>query len=408
MKRTALFQIVIGLFLITSCESNEPNAQVVNNQDSFEKNEPSKPYVKISLSGAEQELVGNLTDFSFDALHKVALGNNGNIIISPLSISSVLSMLANGASGQTLEEYKSFFNIEDLNYLNILNKKLIERLCDLDNNVRFNSANAVFYENASINDDFKKTLEVYYNTKFYNDGQKQLNKWCNDNTWGMIKEFELSNSPVAVFNATAFMGRWADSFTTKNTTYGKLFTANDGTKKECYMMNKKAAGLYYEGDRYKAAGKEYGNGAFEFTIVLPDENVSVDNFLGTFDINEFNSYLENRIYVTDLDLSMPRFKVENDILLNSIFSSLGFFTQTVTNGDYSNMTDCKGNMSLKQKSVIEVSEEGTKAAAVTGGYITTDNTPHSYARLNANRPFVFLIHEQSTKAILFMGVVRTL
>lgn len=393
-------------FMISCSSDDEPKTQETS--DPFEKNEPSKAYVKISLSRAEEEMIGNMTDFSFEAIQKIATGTGENVIISPYSISSVLSMLANGASGKTLEGYKSILKTDDINSLNVLNKKILERFPDLDNNVRFNSANALFYKNVEVKENFKKVLADYYNAAFYSDGQAQLNKWCNDNTWGMIKEFNLSDYPLVVLNATAFMGRWADSFNVSQTAFGKLFTTSDGTKQDCYMMRKTAPGLYYEGNGYKAAYKEYGNGAFGFTVVLPDENSSIDNLLATFDADEFGEYLENRSYVKNLELSLPRFKIENELLLSGMLMSLGLNLDINANGNYGNMTNSEGTIGFKQKALIEVWEEGTKAAAVTGNFITSDVDPNSHAKLSVNRPFLFLIHEYSTKAILFMGVVRSM
>lgn len=397
--------LIIG-FLVACSSGDEPVIPSDKDLDSYERDEPSKPYVGISLSRAEQEIVGNMTDFSFAALQKIASEKEDNIVFSPFSISSVLSMMANGASGQTLEEYKSFLKTDDIASLNALNKKLLQQLPNLDNNVRFNSANAVFYENISIQDGFKNALKENFNADFYSDGRTQMNQWCDKNTWGMVKELNMPDSPLAVVNITAFMGRWKDSFDENKTKYGALFTTEKGIVQNAYMMHNQFLYMrYYETEIFQSVSVGYGNNAYQFVAILPKSNLTIDNLLDQLTINDYYE-LTNHYMEANVDFKMPRFKIGSDVPVKSALQSLGLTNAFIESADYNKISDVNYTWNILQKATIELNENGSRAVATTGMQGDFHFAPP--ASLDLNRPFIFLIHELSTKAILFMGVVRSM
>lgn len=410
-----IIALLLSVANLTSCSSNdEPQIKT----DDFDLNQPSKPRVDIQLSRSETDMINNLTNFSFTALHNIASENNDNIIFSPLSLSTALSMLANGAEGETLNEYLTLLNTENLDELNQLNKKLLNKLPELDNNVRFHSANALFHNDVKIYNDFSSTLNNYYKAEQFNvdlstySGLDILNRWCYENTWGMIPKFSEYPllSVISLFNATAFMGRWETPFDESATNVGN-FTNENGVKQQAYMMNQDDLKSYYKGTGYQATTLSYGNGAFLFTVILPDIDNTVDNVLTGFEKEGINS-CENLLGKTaEVKLSLPRFKINNKFRLNSALHSLGLKTALSKDSDYSKISAVEiAGLIVEQASAIEVFEQGTKAAAVTGGELMTDDYSNHLVKVEfkVDRPFIYVIHERSTGTILFLGVVRNM
>lgn len=417
MKHLINYSILLAFCFVFACSSSEEPEQ---NLSDFEKNEPSKPRVDISLSRSEAEIVNHLTDFSFDALKSIANESDDNIVFSPLSLSSVLSIMANGAQGETRSELLNLLKTDNLDELNQLNKKLLETLPDLDNNARFNSANAIFYNDVAIQNNFLTTVENYFNTSVFPEnaasanGKQILNKWCNDNTWGMIPKYNSgsSDTDIKIFNITAFMARWTKPFEENKTTYGPLFIGENGDAQNVYMMYKEENYLpYYNGENYKATTTPYGNGAFTFTVILPDENSNISDVLNKLSYSKFNEITKNTEYAP-IHLTLPRFKINDEtdyVDIKHFFNTLGL--TNILTGNYSNLVNTNTNVShsIKHNAVIEICENGTKAAAITGNeYLIGDYIGIPPVDFNVNRPFIYLVHERSTGVILFMGVVRNM
>ncbi len=412
MKHFSYFLSILFVLFVSACSSDEPAQKEVT--DAFEKNEPSKPRVDIPLSRSETEIVNHITDYSFDVLNLLAEKHVKNVTFSPLSLSSVLSILANGADGETRSELLSTLKTSNLDELNQLNKKLLETLPSLDNNVRFNSANAFFHDGLEIQNNFISALNNYFNASIFpcplksTQGLNSLNQWITDNSWGILQQYGINSlfgSKMHFFNITAFMARWTNPFEESNTKFGPLFTNENGVAQNAYMMYKEEYMPYYKGENYQATSMSYGNGAFKFTVILPDTDSNIYDVIANLSVSEFNKIKKPEL-VVDLHFTLPRFKNESSLdLYFDIFPGLGL--TDLESGNYNNICPEAVINNNRQCAVIEVNESGTKAAAITDEELMiSDYNGVPPTEFKVNRPFIYTIHEQSTGAIMFIGIVR--
>lgn len=172
------------------------------------------------------------------------------------------------------------------------------------------------------------------------------------------------------------------------------------------MMHKSDKLLYWKNDMYAAVRIPYGNGSYTMTVMLPNEGISIDEMLKTMENADLTAWRQDAEQCI-VDLKLPRFTTEADVTLNNVISELGAANIFNSNADFTNIA--KTNMFVSemfQKAKIEVSEEGTKAAAVTAAIMTMSALPTEepkHVTFHANRPFVYMITEANTNAIFFMG-----
>ena len=236
----------------------------------------------------------------------------------------------------------------------------------------------------------------------------KINKWCSDHTNGMIPKIIDQVESLAVsyiMNAVYFNGAWSDKFDKKLT---KLENFQGYTRdiKKVDMMHRNAKYMYTDNDMFAALQIPYGNGAYKMTVLLPNRDKSINEMMRTLDGKALRE-LRYRMYDCIVDLKLPRFTSEIDLPLNDIISKLGAPSMFGGSANFSRFADGGFMVSkMLQKAKIEVSEEGTKAAAVTAAVMTMSAFhPEEPRRVefHANRPFVYMITESSTGVILFMG-----
>ena len=172
------------------------------------------------------------------------------------------------------------------------------------------------------------------------------------------------------------------------------------------MMHRQAKYQYADGAGYSAVRIPYGNRSYEMVVLLPNQDSSIDEMMKKVDVKSL-AELRDKMDECMVDLKLPRFSTELSLPLNGIISKLGAPSMFGGNANFSNFAT--GSLSISkmlQKAKIEVSEEGTKAAAVTAAIMTMSlQHPDEPRRVDfhADRPFVYMITEANTGAILFMG-----
>jgi len=209
---------------------------------------------------------------------------------------------------------------------------------------------------------------------------------------------EMTFNPDAVsylLNALYFKGAWKEKFKTENTNE-ELFNGKENVP----MMQTIAGFRYTENDLYQAVQLPYGNEAYKMTVFLPREDKTVSNVLENMDGKSWTKGFSNYAVL----LKLPRFETETDQDLISVMKALGvnraFKWQEA---EFPNFCNAEIYIEMmKQVSKIKVNEEGTEAAAVTIISEATSGMPRE-AQFIANRPFLYIISEQSTGAIFFIG-----
>ena len=371
----------------------------------------------IELTQDEKQLVKQNNDFAFRLFSTARSIEPSSMILSPLSITYALGMLNNGAAGQTQQEISKVLGFGDVDAQNEFCQKMKLELAGTAwyAPTRLNIANTIFVNKGmgwQVKDDFAQKASQYYmanpQNRDFRDGETRdvINQWASDHTEGMIKEVlsEPEFNPRAVsylLNAIYFKGMWSNPFEAENTRE-ESFNGGDAVP----MMNKQEMLAYTENDVFQEVVLPYGSGSYQMQVFLPRVGKTIDNVLEN--LASDNSLLTSNLPSYEVDLKLPRFETNTNIGLKNIMSELGMPTAfDPYNADFSNL--CVENFDqniyiglMKQVAKIEVNEQGTEAAAVTiiGEY--TSGIPET-ATFYANRPFLYVIREQSTGIIIFMG-----
>ena len=354
---------------------------------------------------------------------------NRSIICSPLSITYVLSMVNDGATGTTEQELEQTlgFHKGGIQAVNDYCKNLIDNLPHVDEKVQLNIANAIFVNDKyQLKKLFKQNMANYYDAKaealdFSSPSTlDRINGWCDEKTRGMIPTILERVDPRTVsylLNAIYFKAEWASMFE-KNETREETFTTPDGETR-VPLMHQNVYMNYLRNNQYAAVSIPYGNGQWMMTVMLPEDGKTTDDVISSLAASGWSTdFLKNplreaRRYAVDLKL--PRFETAFDTDdaggLIELLKGMGIRRAFDGNSaEIPNMCE-NGNLyisMMKQKAKIKVNEEGSEAAAVTiaGVNCTSaggDTQEPPKATFHANRPFVYVIHEQSSGVILFVG-----
>lgn len=381
--------------------------------------------VKTDVTSFDQ-LKNGINEFSMNMYS--ALPADENIFYSPYSISSALSMLDVGAGGTTKNELENALGITDLDKWNDEMKAYLSK--DWSQNTFVNTANSVWMNKgttwaANINSDFLTPAKDYYSGEIYEadfDGQadkvvQNVNNWVSDNTNKMIPEIlkEIPGGTVMMLiNAVYFEGKWDTPFTEDKTFQSSFY----GTDKESVvdMMH-----LYGEHFAYMDNGEIKG-----ITLPYDGDNVVMKVFMPTTDDGDINKLFdklsneEKQKLIDSLDdasnveidtLQLPKFTDEQSIDgLDDILKNMGIQSAYSESADFSKIADGIAVSSVNHKAKVIVDENGTKAAAETDIMIKETAMMPSEETYNfiVDKPFVYVIEDQSTGMILFMGRVNSL
>ena len=368
------------------------------------------------LSDAQYDLVKRNNNFALNLFSEMkGVGSN---VVSPMSVTYLMAMLANGAEASTREEIMDAIGAKDfdIDEMNAFYAYLIRRAKTADKQTTLNIANYIaLNKEFKLKKKFASTIADSYqgaveSLDFTNpESTKRINGWCSEHTNNMIPTIIDQVEPLAVayiLNAIYFNGTWTDKFDKNNT---KKEQFNGYTRDIMYvdMMHRNAKYYYTSNDVYSAVTLPYGSGAYSMTVILPNEGKFISDLTKTLNADTIAS-LRRNMEECLVDLKLPRFTTEMKLPLKGIVAKLGAPSMfDATRADFSSFAN--GNVyvsEMLQKAKIEVSEEGTKAAAVTMGMVKlTSMRPQEPRRVDfhCDRPFVYMIQDNYTGAILFMG-----
>ena len=364
---------------------------------------------EIELTDGERQLIASNNDFAFNLFRK-ARGEESKVL-SPLSITYALGMLNNGAAGQTQQEINQTlgFGEAGADAINAFCQKMLREAETLDEKTKSLIANTIFVNEGlgySLQDDFIQKANDYYNAqpqnRDFNDGETVdvINQWASDHTEGMIptvlnKQMFDPFAASYLLNALYFKGMWSEPFDVTETK-DELFGRNETVP----MMHKPYSETfeYADNDLYQAVNLPYGNGAYQMSIFLPREGKTIGDVLDA--LNGNNWQVKGAMY--KVDLKLPRFETDTNQDLVKIMSDLGMSTAFTYDADFPYFCNVPVFISqMFQVAKINLDEQGTEAAAVT--VISGDTSITPSAKFYANRPFLYIISEQSTGAIFFIG-----
>ena len=353
---------------------------------------------------------GSEIAYSMSFIRHVAanVDKNENIVISPYSAGVALSMLAEGAEGQTKEEFNKALN------------DCLFKAEDLGGNdtVIVNSVNSLWVDdNFSIRNRYLFLLDKDYDalatTLNFSDPAtvQAINNWCSEHTNGKIKDIidRLGAGDVMVLaNALYFNAPWLNPFDSNLTTKADFNGSKGQTKVD--MMSRKGYMNYAEFQGCQLVELPYEGGRYSMYVLLPAEGMDINEAVGYLSENLYNEAMK-ALEPKEVLLRMPKAKVETSLLLNETLQSMGIKSAFTSAADFKGISEM-GPLVLdqvKQKCYVEISEKGTEAAAVTVAQIRlTSARPSSYVKMTVDRPYIFFIVDTQNSNVMFAGRVMNL
>ena len=404
MKRYILLIAMLAMaFCNVSCNKVETEEPVDN------------PYKKLELSTRSSELVRQGNDFAFRFLENINESTREDFVISPLSMQFLLGLILDGAKGETADEICKVlgYGAGDVDGVNDFCQSLLKQLPELDKKTKLALANAVVANKSfPLLDSYKSMVKEYYNAEVSNmdfsknkETTDKINKWCSDNTYGLIPEIIKSVSPsmlAYLMNATYFKSQWKEKFPKENTSKAS-FTAIDGSKTSVQIMRSERHFNYQDNDVLRGVNLPYGNGAYSMMVILPAEGKTLEDVTEYLNAERWAEFVGSMVRC-DVDLWLPKFETKFEIKLNGILSAMGMPSAFDMKADFTAMSKAALRLSLvKQNAVIKVDEEGTEAAAVSLAGMETSAAPGQHIVFHADKPFLYLITESSSGVVLFAG-----
>ena len=341
--------------------------------------------------------------------HVVATSDpSENVLVSPYSAGVALSMLAEGAEGETRVEFDSALN------------GCLFKSVDLGNNdtVTVKSANSVWItDDFSVRNRYVGLLEEYFDASVVNLNfddpatVRAINNWCSENTDGKITEIvdKLGSGMVMLLvNALYFNAPWADAFLETNTKNGVFHAASGDVKVPFMSKNERLNFVEYQG--CQMVELPYAGERYAMYLVLPPAGISLDKMI---------SYVNEGIYEQAMTamtpcmvrLTMPRLKLETNLVLNKALQNMGIRSAFTSAANFKAIAEM-GPLVLdqvRQKCYMDISEKGTEAAAVTSiGIRLTSARPEPMVIMNVDRPFVFFISDRTNDNILFAARINNI
>ena len=333
--------------------------------------------------------------------------HDANVTVSPYSAGVALSMLAEGAEGQTAVELDNALN--GCRFVG-------EDLGDNDT-VTVKSANSVW-----INDDFSvrntyvdrlsKEYGAFADVMDFADPEtvRAINNWCSENTEGMVKGIVNRLNPQMVMilaNALYFKAPWENPFNPE-VTHEDVFHGSAGDSKVMFMSQKLTCGYVdYAGNQMVAL--PYEGGKYSMFVFLPSEDLNVDGVLSYISESGLKDVMKNMTQ-KKVRLTMPKFKVESEMSLVTTLEAMGVRTAFSSAADLSGIAH--GPLAVSdvfQKAVVEVDEKGSEAAAVTAVMVgLTSARVNPDPVMNVDRPFYYMIADIDAGRVLFAGRIMNL
>lgn len=370
---------------------------------------PDPPVRELSIN--EEEIANSANNFTFDLMTRIESENpDENYFISSFSISTVLSMLMNGANEPVQEEFIETLGLSGMSpeAINESYLSLVKYIYGLDPSVTLNVANSNWYShNFTIQDEFANILQTYYEAEiFARDFGKSatlgdLNKWVENETNGKIKNILDAIKPdnvMFLINAIYFKANWTNQFDPDKTTDLPFLLKNNQSIDVPTMVSEVKHWRSYDSNlNAQIIEIPYGNENYAFTIIMPDEVSEIDDIVSRIDVTSLNNVLaDSSTFVNDLYL--PKFQLDFKADLKELLVSMGMPLRGLDNL-FVETTPLEIDEVIHQ-SFLEVNEEGSEAAAATVvGIAPTSLPPSTWI----NQPFVFLIRERNSGTILFSG-----
>ena len=353
-------------------------------------------------------------------LFKTSMEEGKNTLISPLSVLYALAMTTNGADGETLAQMEQVLGM-DVDNLNSYMLAYLDLLPE-SKDYKMSLANSIWFKddpNFAVEQSFLQTNADYYGAGAYkaafDEGTRNdINNWVKEHTDGMIPEIidEIPDEAIMyLVNALAFDAKWADEYEEHQIREGR-FTMEDGIRQDVDMMHSEEH-TYLEDDMATGFIKYYKDRKYAFVAMLPNEGVSVSQYVDSLTGEHLRELLNNPLDVT-VFASIPKFETEYDIEMSEVLQEMGMtdaFDWRVADfsrlGTYNvdGMNICISR--VLHKTFISVSEQGTRAGAATAVEMVAEGAMEivEFKEVVLDRPFVYMLIDCETNLPFFIGTM---
>ena len=376
---------------------------------------PDTPTPLRDLTAGERAVLRSSADFGLTLFRAVADADpEANVFLSPLSVSMALSMAANGAEGETWTGMRDAlrYGILSRTEMNQSCRGLLDLLRSTDPAVRLDIANSIWSrEGFPVLQSFIDSNAYYFDAEIRTldfsrtDAADIINAWVSGKTQGKIPDIVSAPIPDLVMmyliNAVYFKGSWARQFDPKFTR-DDVFQSPGGVQRPVKMMNRDGSLRYHRDALAEIADLPYGWDRFAMAVLLPREGKTLKDLRDALQTEAWEGWLD-ALKETEMNLQLPRFSLEYEKGLGDVLAALGMDAAfDPQRADFSGInTDRELYISeVKHKTFVRVDEEGTEAAAATSVEMGTTSVPPV---MRVDRPFIFVIHERHSGAILFIG-----
>ncbi|MCM3176814.1 serpin family protein [Cytobacillus horneckiae] len=361
-----------------------------------------------------KELLSANNQLGMEMFSEVERDENGNVFISPASLSMALSMLYNGAEGETKKEIANVLQVNglDVKELNEANASLIDKLQKDSALIQLDIANSMWIDpKYNFQKEFAEVNQGYFHAEMKEiESADNINKWVEEATNGKIKDMVKApldpNLTAMLINAIYFKGDWQFAFNEEETDEGE-FLKGDGSAVSVPFMRMKEELAYLSTDDFQAVSLPYGDGEMSMKIFLPNENSSIEEFEKMLTLENWESW-NKEFTEKEGTVVFPKFELEYETQLNETLQKLGMPTVFTSQAELTKVIDDEGPFAVsevKQKTFLEVNEKGTEAAAATSVAIVKMSLQDQPFHIEMNRPFFFTITDNDTGMNLFMGTI---
>jgi serine protease inhibitor len=359
--------------------------------------------------------------FSFNLLRQLAQDQPGtNISISPYSAATVLQMVGNGAVGRTQAEMQQVLGTSGLSSANVnaAHKSIAGALKDANNQVVLETADAIWYRSGiKIRPEFLAANREFYDATVdaldFSDphAAQVINDWASDKTHGKITHIadgmiDPGSARLFLADAVYFKGKWSHPFEIKDTKE-RPFNLRSGDQKQVPMMAQTRNFNYLDGSDYQVVRLPYAGENLAMYVFLPVRDSSLADLAGKLTGDTWER-IRRQFRSADGTVVVPKFKVGYGVELKRPLESLGMkLAFDAGRADFSGIAPHLYISAAIQKTFVDVNEEGTEAAAVTGIAVTATamRLPSPPFQMVVDRPFLFLIEDRPTQTILFLGLI---
>jgi len=368
-----------------------------------------------------QTLVTGNTAFALDLYGRLKAAD-GNLFLSPYSISTCLAMTYAGARGETAPEMARMLHFNpDQNQLNSAFGELQLHLNEArqKKGIELNVANGLWTQQGHpLLPAFLDTAQHYYEANLQQADfrtraepvRREINQWVSQKTKGKITDIlppgvVNPNTRLVLVNAIYFKGQWARQFNRSNTMDAPFWTARD-QKTPAPLMKMTDNFNYAEADGLQLLELRYTGADLSMVVLLPREIDGLKGLEAMLDEPRLNRWLA-QARERKVNVFLPRFKLTSQFALGATLAGMGMQAPFTSQADFSRIDGARDLFisAVIHKAFVDVNEEGTEAAAATGTVMSLTSAMRPNPTFRADHPFLFLIRDTRSGSILFLGRV---